>query len=245
MRMATQLAEPCNDPTWDRKVGAVWSHIFLANEVDPGGDVVEVGPGFTLKVVHGLRAFGFRGTFNILEPNLQARQWVLGHCKELLPNVNTGCAEKRVGSFESQHFGHVDALVMNHLLDDLVLETMLDHDQRSAVFGGMWAGTPCHKAIRDVWHTLRADDGLFESVSTSVLEKVCALVSELDPRLFVASQYPSWFQRHNDLEFVDDLTAPLLARLARQMEASTHWVRNSLEHPGAAGDRWLVMRNIL
>lgn len=221
---------------WDRRVAAVWADLFAEHGPGPAATLVEVGPGFAAKIGVALRTLGFHGTLYLVEPDDDARAWASASYRALLPRAEIVEVGAPLGSAGDMLPPDADALVMNHVLDDLVLRLALEPARRARAFSGMRPGLPCADDVRRTWLRLRDDPAAFHTCSSRALAEMVALVRRLRPGLVIVSQYRSWFHRAHGLEFVDRLTAPLLTRLAEALDGT----RTSWRDDGDAARRWLI-----
>jgi hypothetical protein len=229
-----------HDDAWDRKVGAIWARILRVHAVDPEGELAEAGPGFTLKIGLGLKEYGFRGLLYVIEPDARAREWIVPRYRDLLPRARVIPVASRLGSSASALPPRLDALLMNHLLDDLVLEAATPEKRRGAIFGNMHRGARCRRDVRSTWHRLAMRPAEFAAASRSVIDALCLVCRQNRPKLLGISQYPSWFQARHGLSAVDRMVAPLLHQLVRQLPQARAGRRARLLCYGQKERRWLV-----
>jgi hypothetical protein len=225
-----------HDEAWDREIGSTWTRIFELHSLDPTGNVAEAGPGFSLKIGMGLQAYGFRGTLYLVEPNAQVRDWVVPRYRELLPSANVIALPSKLASAGRDIPFKLDALLMNHLLDDLMLDAITPEPRCNAIFANMHRGAPCRAEVRSLWQSLADNADQLSSVSQTVIRDVCALYRHTRPRLLGMNQYPSWYQARNGLGMVDEMSAPLLQQLKRDLQPS-----GQLLPSDADGQHWLVL----
>jgi hypothetical protein len=205
------------DDDGNRSITDRWISWLQSNPVDHTGIIVEVGPGFTTKIARALLADGFRGTLFLVEPNESALAWSTRRYREMLTRCDVEPVNLPIAAASRALPHHVDALIMNHLLDDLVLRAAARPDRRDGLFAGMRAGAPCSTEVRRIWDRLAGDPIMFASVGERVVEDVCGFRSAVDPSVTFITQYVSWVHAHERLEFVDRLTAPLLQTLAARL----------------------------
>lgn len=242
MKPMSDRSSPWQPCASERRIGAAWARALARGGLPPDGRVVEVGPGFTLKVALGLRDHGFRGELFVVEPNSWAREWTRWRYRALLPRARIVPVGHPLASAARWLPPSVDAVVMNHLLDDLVLDAALEPARREVVFRAMRPGAVCLDEVTQVWHRLRKDPAAFRAIGDRIVRELCAFYSVLDPGLLALTQYPSWFHRHHHLGFVDRLLWPLMRRLAAELVRAG--AACALTGAGAGQDepRWLTAR---
>ncbi len=242
MSQAPAASHYRHDPVWDAQVGDIWARVFSRHRLDTVGEVAEVGPGFTLKVGLGLRQLGFRGTLYVVEPNLGVRRWLMPRYRELLPGARVVAVPKRLREAAAVLPRGLSALVMNHVLDDLVLDGSVHKRISRIVFGQMRQGLPCRVEVRRSWDALLRSRAKLAAACTSVVGDIAHAYRSTRPKLLVVSQYPSWFHYQNGMQRVDRATASLLQQLQRRLLASTA-ASGGLFCYGDKEPRWLIVQS--
>ena len=225
--------------SWNRRIGTLWAKLFSAHALGRHGCVVEVGPGFADKVGLGLAGGGFGGTLYVVEPNQAACGWIAGRYRQLLPEADIVPLAEPIPSARLLT-GNVDVLVMNHVLDDLVLNAALAPGDRERVFGRMRPDRPASPKVAQTWQRMFADPSALGALCAQVVADLRRLLARTTPRVFGASQYQSWYLTANGLGAVDRLAAGLLADLAVPIGATSASDRAILRRHGQDPDRWLV-----
>jgi hypothetical protein len=219
-------------------IAAQWCALFAAQGLDRDGAVIEIGPGFAPKLGTALRAYNFRGSLFVVEPHRAALESILEDYNRLLPACEVVPVERTIRDAAGAVPRNADAVLMNHLLDDLVLGAMTDEHERDVIFSAMRPGRVCSTETRAAWRRVADDGPAFRLAAATVIDQVCAFCTAVMPAWVAASQYRSWVHAHERLAFVDRLTAPLLARLAVDLAATGAYPDVDL----AADRRWLVAR---
>ena len=225
---------------WNRQLGAVWAELLAAHAVDPGGVVVEIGPGFADKIGLGLAARQFRGTLFVVEPNRSAREWVTLRYHLLLPAARIVPVELIVPEAAERVPEGADAVLMNHVLDDLVLHAALPPDDREPVFAGIRPDRPGPAEVRLTWERLLASPDELDVLGARIVGDVLRFVEATAPRVFGASQYESSYLTQNGLREADRFGASLLADLETSLGATCERDRAILRRHGWDPTRWLV-----
>lgn len=242
-RTTTPMA-PSETEQWDRRIGAQWAALLRSEQTDPAGTIVEAAPGYAVKIGVGLRAYGFRGVLFVIEPGEAARAWILKRYRELLPLARIVPVDVPIALAAAAIPRHVDAVLMNHVLDDFVLNESLPTARRGSVFEQMVPGAPCPAEVRRVWDGLSSDPEALAPIGERVIDDICSFCGAVGPMMLGISQYQSWFHAHHGLAAIDRLTAPLLPRLADRLAAAgIAWDVELLGH-GEPERRWLVARRL-
>jgi hypothetical protein len=201
------------DP-WNQSVGLAWADVLRASALDPQGIVAEVGPGFTDKVGHGLAALGFRGTLLLIEPTTSARRWACERYRALLPMADVIGVPARVAEAASwTDIADIDAVVSNHVLDDMLLCAAVGPATRDVLFGGMRPDAPCTSPFVNAWTTLVQDTHRLERARTAVVDELTGFVGAARPRVVAFREYPSWTHQTNGLAFIHAQTERVMADL--------------------------------
>jgi hypothetical protein len=189
------------DP-WNQRVGLVWAEVLRACGLDLRGTVAEVGPGFTDKVGHGLADLGFSGTIALIEPTTSARNWACERYRGLLPDANVVGVPSDVRYAASWTGANVDAVVANHVLDDMLLHAAVDPHDRDALFDGMRPDIPCAGPFVRAWSDLMADVLRLERARITVVDEFARYVAATRPRIVAIREYASWTHRASGLAFI-------------------------------------------
>lgn len=206
-------AVPALDP-WNQRVGLVWAEVLRACGLDLRGTVSEVGPGFTDKVGHALADLRFRGTIALIEPTTSARIWACDRYRGLLPAATVDGVASCLGQAASWTGTEVDAVVANHVLDDMLLHTAVEPCDRDAFFGGMRPDIPCAAPFVRAWTALMNDARRLERARIAVVDEFTRYVVATRPRIVAIREYPSWTHRANGLAFIHGQSVRVMRDLA-------------------------------
>lgn len=180
---------------WNTVLGYAWCRMLRGQRLSPAGTVVEIGPGFTDKIARGLAALNFRGTVVLVEPNEAACGWALQRYRRLLPQAEILVVRRPMPDSRIPHRRSIDALLSNHILDDLILNAALPLELSARIFANMRPGASCSQMFIRKWRELLAPSEPLEPLIAQVAEDFTNYVAEMQPRLVLLNQYPSW--RHN------------------------------------------------
>lgn len=229
------------DP-WNLHIGSVWAQLFLEHSLNRTASVIEIGPGFADKIGLGLATQRFEGTLYVVEPHDAARRWVTGRYRQLLDRADIVPVAGPVSAVGRMLPGHADVVLMNHVLDDMVLHAALAPGEGDAVYDLLWSDREdVLPMFRDTWQRLLADGAALRILSRQILDDLVRLLGHINPRLFGASQYPSWFLNHNGFESVDRLGAGILRELTARVGQTSTMDRVILRQAGQDPDRWLFL----
>src|SRR5207249_67068 len=138
---------------WNRDVGEVWSSVLRRHHLERA-TVMEIAPGFSDKIAFGLAALRFRGTMLLVEPNAAARQWAVERYRLLLPRATVVPVAERVRDVRVSH--RIDALLANHVLDDLLLDALAPPALCTPLFSTMFPDASCSPMFIETWRQVRA-----------------------------------------------------------------------------------------
>jgi hypothetical protein len=226
--------------SWGRHLGHIWAQQLLEPALRPDGTVVEIGPGFSAKIGFGLAEVGFRGTVILVEPNGPARRWARRHYRRLLPMARLGTSCRAVpDAAELPIAGPIDALVANHVLDDLLLNRYLAGLERDRIFGEMRSAVGCSDRFTQIWRQLRGAPETLRELADRVVEDLTDYVAVLRPARLIVNDYPSWPHRDSGLGFIHDVSRRMLECLEQRLAGSVK-LSSQPRSDGAVAVRWLV-----
>lgn len=136
---------------WQQQVGSVWASLLLNHSLNCSGTIIEIGPGFTDKIGRGLAKLQFHGKLYVLEPNKVALEWVVKRYQILLPNASIIAVNKTTHHACSMLPANVEAILMNHVLDDMVLHAGLPPAEQQIIFSQIRPGESCLSQVKDTW----------------------------------------------------------------------------------------------
>lgn len=227
---------------WCSLLGHAWADMLQRHCLDPTGTVVEIGPGFTDKIARGLAALDFRGLVVLVEPNAAAAAWASGRYRYLLPRAEVLVVRRPVPYGTLPRARPVDALLSNHIFDDLILNAALTPETSAKIFAGMQPGVTCSHTFVRRWHELLAPSGRIEQLTLQVAADFTAYVAELRPRLVLLNEYPSWRHDLHGLGAIHRQALRLMCILETNLGAECV-ESNVLAGPGHESlVRWLIKR---
>ena len=170
-------------------ISYLWHKILEEKKIPKNGTIVEIAPGYEPKIGNALALLGFCGTIYVVEPDIEAANYLKGLYEKILPKATCILLikplEEIVPGLDIPP--RVDALLASHPFDDMVIATII---QRSSFFteekedGNELSGT-----IKDVYESIHD-----EEYSHAILETVAGwkkIIESLQPYYVIASQYPS------------------------------------------------------
>lgn len=183
---------------WARQLGEKWSVKLRAHGIGPQDLIIECGPGYSDTIGRALVANDHRGPVLLVEPNDLARTWALQRYRKRLPQAHvTGAAEVDPGASSVKR---VAALVANHLLDDLILNTALSREQADSTFAAMTPGAECGDSFVAIWRNLLADADLLSEIIELAAVNFSRVIARLRPGVVLLNQYPSWRHHRSGLD---------------------------------------------
>lgn len=204
---------------WNRAVGEAWTSILGEHQLDAKGTIVEIGPGFSDKIAFALAELRFRGTILLVEPNDAARRWAHARYASLLPHALVRTVARPVPDACGIDGGPVDALLSNHIFDDLVLHASVPRDVSARLFATMLPDAPCGAEYLRTWQRVLRDETHVEETIARVAEGLASYVHAVRPRLLAVNHYRSWRQRHPSLVPLHDVGVRTLHALQRHLGA--------------------------
>lgn len=229
-----------SNEAWVRSVGRMWARLLRRAGLDPEAAVAEIGPGFSAKVAFGLSDLGFRGTVILVEPNEEAGAWAAAEYRRLLPDAEIRVMSEPVPDAGALAGQNTDFLVANHVIDDLLLDTYIEADERASIFGRMGPGSACSSTFVQAWHRMLATDTLSETLSEQVAANLSHYVELVRPRCLFLNDYPSWRHRQHGLEPISKVSRQTMDRLRYELVNSRADTALLRRPPGGRGFSWLV-----
>jgi hypothetical protein len=226
---------------WQQHVGAVWASLLSNHSLNRSGTIIEIGPGFTDKIGCGLAKLQFQGKLYILEPNNMALKWGVHRYQTLLPNATIiGVNDATKDACTILPAG-VEAILMNHVLDDMVLHAGLLPANQQSIFSQMRPGKSCLSRVKNTWQALIGDPEYLSELKHEVLNGLCNLIDHVSARLVGMSQYKSWFLFQNELKEADLIGNKLLCEIASQLNNMSMKDKNILRSYGQDPQDWLFI----
>jgi hypothetical protein len=201
------------DSAWDRHLGSLWARVLRRQGIRLDGRVVELGPGFSAKVGHGLAELGFHGEVVLIEPNGQARRSAVERYRRLLPR-----ADVRGLPHLPTQAGRVDLLLANHVLDDLFLGAQLPFHDSDRLFAEMRPGRGCSEFFLRTWQEILRDPAAVNRAIDALVDDLVRQVHATRPGGLAMNQYPSWRQGEHGLGAIHEIGLAALRRLAGKLE---------------------------
>jgi hypothetical protein len=224
------------DHAWEARVAEAWAGIFAASSLPRGGTVVELGPGFSLKLGIALSRSGFSGRLVIVDPSARAGRRTAARYRGLLPRARVELAA--IGVEALAIAGPIDALVANHVLDDLIVGLALPSRDRARLFDRFDDRAASIESVRACWSALVADPARLDAVKSGAVDVVRGAIARLEPRRVVLSQYRSWTLERHGLAMADAHAFEVLAAL-RAAERGCSWDQ-VIGRTGFDPGRWWV-----
>lgn len=205
------------DP-WDRHLGLLWARVLRQQEMRLNSRVVELGPGFSAKIGHGLAEVGFHGEIMLVEPNDDARLSAVGKYLRLLPQTHVRTWAQALQHAGEPVQGQVDLLLANHILDDLFLSTRLPFRDSDRLFAEMRPGRDCSDFFLQTWRRILGDPASVDRAIARVVDDLVRQLTATRPACLVMNQYPSWRQGERGLDAIHEIGLTALRLLARRLE---------------------------
>jgi hypothetical protein len=120
----------------------------------------------------------------------------------MLPRAAVLAVPRSLADASTRPVQRADALVANHVLDDMLLRAAVDASIREALFSEMQPGAPCATSFVRAWLGLMAEQPRLHRLRLAVAEDFARYVAATRPRLVVMHQYPSWTHLRGGLGFI-------------------------------------------
>ena len=225
--------------SWNALLGYAWTRMLRGQGLGPTGTVIEIGPGFSDKIARGLAAMQFRGTVILVEPSEAAGIWSFERCRRLLPKAQRIAVLPSMSDEAIRKGPFIDAIVSNHILDDLILNAALEPGMSARIFSRMKPGASCSRSFVRSWRELLTPPERLEKLLAEVAENFIHDVARLQPRVVMLNQYPSWRHNQHGLSSIHVHALRLMQLMETILEARTV----DVPVPGSSNKtlvRWLI-----
>lgn len=188
-----------NTDLWPQHIGSIWAALLSNHSLNPSSSIVEIGPGFMDKIGCGLAELRFQGILYVVEPNKDALKWVIHRYRTLLPKATIIAVNETIQDACSILPEGIEAILMNHVLDDMVLYASLHPDERQSIFSQIRPGESCLFKVKYTWQSLINDPENLSELNSNIISDIYSLVDCTQARIVGMSQYKSWFLNQNKL----------------------------------------------
>lgn len=231
-----------NTGSWQDYIATVWAGFFCLHKLSTNAVVIEVGPGFSGKIGRGLAQINFEGTLYVVDQDINAIDFICLYYKEILPNACIIRVNQTLASWRSGLPKQVDALLMNHLLDDLILHAALPPGLEEVVFSNMHPGqASCQTEVQTTWESILNNSKWRDQLTLQVVSQLKYLLKWVKPSLFGMNQYESWFLAQNHLQLVNKYCQQVLAMISADLGPNGEAVQQMLVSHGQKPEDWLLL----
>ena len=231
------------DP-WLLRLGDAWAALLRMHGLARDGFVIEGAPGASPKVALGLARCGFEGTVHLVEASPVASALVAAQYQRLLPRATVRVLETRLAAALGELPRSCDALLMNHVLDDLILGHALSDLEFRRVFDRCSADPASVEEVRALWRRAESAGDLLMGCVGMAHDELGRLVAHCRPRFIAMGEYDSWFHRTHGIEAPDRFVSVLARRLRVSLErwgyARSMDCDATLSSRGFDPHRWLL-----
>lgn len=236
---ATALAIP-NASRWNKDVGLAWADVFQAQKLDRTATVLEIGPGFTDKIAFGLAAMNFCGRIILVDPCEAARCWAVARYRKLLPHAEVRSRTNPIPDSTALDGQHIDAIVSNHIFDDLLLNVAVPGTTSQQLFSVMRPDAPYSSLFLETWNGLVSEPAYIDKLIPRVIEDFITYLNSINPTVLVANHYPSWRHCQSGLDVIDTYCFRIIETLHQRISGGsiTYTKRMGAEQIGSTC--WLV-----
>lgn len=233
LRIPDRTEELFSDLTFYWSVGKVWEAIIKTVPLATDARVAEVGCGYVPKVAVGLHYADFRGTVDLLDTDDAA----LTHAERFLEMVGARCTpQTKQTTLFDETVGGYDALLANHLLDDLILARYCkQHGIESAQ---LYQREDLYAAV---WNQIVASHDLLAHFVPALAAALLKLVKPGGVVVFL--DYPSFSHRALGLHAVIDTVRAATRQLRAYLRTAGATVLEDLPVAPLTFDRLTVTKD--
>jgi hypothetical protein len=199
---------------WDAFMAQIWARFFAHFKLATQAAVVEIGPGSSIKIGIALAETGFKGTVYLVDPFEEELARTAKLYRDLLPDAHIHViAHSLAGALELLP-KHLDFLVSNHPIDDMLLASGKGKKELLELFG--WTAIEHEQMVpasERAWRVLSSDRDRLLRMKEAVYSEWHAALEMLRPDIAIISQYPSSTLNNNGMEGLNMHAADIFARI--------------------------------
>jgi hypothetical protein len=187
-------------------VGAVWQNLFDRIELKPSASVLDIGCGYFPKVELGLYYHGFEGTVTLCDPHREALEQASQFLKFFRVPFEAQTLASTVWELGEKRF---DAIVANHVLDDLILAAYAK--EHSLDIAALYGDEDNYMAVWTAISKTTMPEGLLQQLVHTLITLLapCGVILFLD--------YPSFSHRALGMRHLQRVVADFRAQLVRAL----------------------------
>lgn len=217
------LPEACytEQQAWDEIISEIWFSVLKPFCPKTVKTVVEIGPGTSGKVGLALSKLEFAGTIYVVDASKEAIATMKNKYKEYCPKANIIFLQGELKSCLPYLPLQPDLLLLSHVIDDLLMHAATQMlPEKNKIFDwcahGSYALSPS-ELYQEVWQFLEKDDVTLQNAKKSVLALLMDLISIINPKCMVLSQYPSATLDENGLGSMNAHTHEIFLALHQKL----------------------------
>lgn len=227
---------------WESFVGTLWNEVFIQQDLDPNGVVVEIAPGSSAKIAYGLQSIGFKGTIYLVDPEIKSLEKARDKYKKILPEATVHILPTDLAQAIRWLPQNCDALISNNPLDDMIVGKSFTTEEFNRFFDGCYDHE--YEIALKAWQMLEQNPLLLEKIKNQVVQEWIQAIEVLKPKLCSISQYESNALRLHNIRFPDIPSFQSLKDIGLHFGRNHFFDNKSIEPPyGGVYDphRWLIL----
>lgn len=239
---AFQATEPgiSNASHWNADVGEAWAGVFHARKLDRHATVLEIGPGFTDKLAFGLATLNFCGRIIVVDPCDAARCWAVARYRQLLPHAEVHSLTHPIPDSTVLDGQRIDAIVSNHIFDDLLLNIAVPSTTSQQLFSVMRPDAPCPSLFLETWKDLLSKPTRLDMLVTQVIDDFITYLNSVNPKFVAVNHYPSWRHYQSGLAVIDAYSLRIIRELHQRIRNGSITYTNRIGAEQIGPICWLV-----
>lgn len=240
---AAQRIQHSSSDSWGPALGHIWVQHLRKLHLEPDSTLVEIGPGFSAKIGFGLAELGFCGALFLVEPNGSARRWAQREYQRLLPAAQVRTSHRAVPDADLPTEGPVDAIIANHVLDDLLMSYFISAPENDRIFGHMRPGVGCPEKFSEIWREILGSSRVLHELVDRVVEDVVHYIDVVQSDRLILNEYLSWHHRCCGLGRIHRVSLWTLGRLKQRLMATGQF-STQLFWDSTEAMQWLVAERL-
>lgn len=200
---------------WDKYVAHVWYCLLYFMDFSPNANVIEIGPGGSLKMAHALRKLDFSGVLYLIEPSSLGEK-ISDQYREMLPKAKVILVSKKISESISHFQNKIDFVIGNHVLDDMIMSHAETHLKKNGLFS--WAEKKelsVDSVFKNKWQSIIADEKDLNKMKNKIRQELIFFITKVSPRAAILSQYPSLVLENEGLHLLNENSGDILKKIKK------------------------------
>jgi hypothetical protein len=223
------------DAEWEWYIGELYSKLIENVCKNTLKTVVEIAPGFRYKIAYALKNINFAGDLYIIDTSEDVIEYIKNKYKEILPNANIICINKKFGESVSDVPNKIDLLLANHCIDDLIISEYID-----STYNDNLIAKDFKEILIDAWKKLKQDEEKVMEITSNVYLTFKNFFEAKQINMIMMGQYKSNLYFKDELEEMNKITENCFEQIKELINTDDEYVNKILEfYPFGDDERYM------